>query len=149
MRQPTVKWRRKASQSQLSMRRLYNRRIVSQRVRLLSSQMMTFPKPDRPRHSGVSVTDYDVPRLTRSPSAVSDPQCDDTKRTPAVAVQPQSPEMEGNRDEAERCTEIGLNALKHGNREEALKFLRKAQKLYPSETVKSEYGGVAAVLSSG
>ncbi|XP_043535061.1 dnaJ homolog subfamily B member 12a isoform X1 [Chiloscyllium plagiosum] len=45
--------------------------------------------------------------------------------------------MEGNRDEAERCTEIGLNALKHGNREEALKFLRKAQKLYPSENVKN------------
>ncbi|XP_072138748.1 dnaJ homolog subfamily B member 12a [Mobula birostris] len=44
--------------------------------------------------------------------------------------------MEGNRDEAERCTEIGLNALKRGNREEALKFLRKAQKLYPTDKVK-------------
>ncbi|XP_028932329.1 dnaJ homolog subfamily B member 14 isoform X2 [Ornithorhynchus anatinus] len=41
--------------------------------------------------------------------------------------------MEGNRDEAEKCVEIGRQALQAGNRDRALRFLRKAQKLYPSD----------------
>uniref|UniRef100_A0A4W3H5P0 DnaJ heat shock protein family (Hsp40) member B12b n=1 Tax=Callorhinchus milii TaxID=7868 RepID=A0A4W3H5P0_CALMI len=61
----------------------------------------------------------------------------ETSQTSATTAAAQSnPEMEGNRDEADRCTEIGLNALKHGKREEALKFLRKAQKLFPTKKVK-------------
>ncbi|KAF7252401.1 hypothetical protein EYD10_01895 [Varanus komodoensis] len=44
--------------------------------------------------------------------------------------------MEGNRDEAEKCIEIAREALEAGNRERALRFLNKAQKLYPTETAK-------------
>ncbi|XP_070804356.1 dnaJ homolog subfamily B member 14 isoform X2 [Pituophis catenifer annectens] len=44
--------------------------------------------------------------------------------------------MEGNRDEAEKCIGIAREALETGNRERALRFLNKAQKLYPTETAK-------------
>lgn len=46
--------------------------------------------------------------------------------------------MEGNRDEAEKCIGIAREALEAGNRERALRFLNKAQKLYPTETAKGE-----------
>ncbi|XP_043401169.1 dnaJ homolog subfamily B member 14 isoform X2 [Chelonia mydas] len=44
--------------------------------------------------------------------------------------------MEGNRDEAEKCIEIAREALEAANRERALRFLHKAQKLYPTETAR-------------
>ncbi|NXV59354.1 DJB14 protein, partial [Molothrus ater] len=44
--------------------------------------------------------------------------------------------MEGNRDEAEKCIGIAREALEAGNRDRALRFLNKAQKLYPTETAR-------------
>ncbi|KAM9327266.1 dnaJ homolog subfamily B member 12 [Gastrophryne carolinensis] len=41
--------------------------------------------------------------------------------------------MESNRDEAERCMSIALGAIKSQNAEKALRFLEKAQRLYPTE----------------
>lgn len=46
--------------------------------------------------------------------------------------------MEGNRDEAEKCIGIAREALEAGNRDRALRFLGKAQKLYPTETARGE-----------
>lgn len=46
--------------------------------------------------------------------------------------------MEGNRDEAEKCIGIARQALEDGNRDRALRFLGKAQKLYPTETARGE-----------
>lgn len=45
--------------------------------------------------------------------------------------------MEGNKDEADRCVEIGITALKTGNTERAEKFFRKAENLYPMQRTKS------------
>nr|XP_014353181.1 PREDICTED: dnaJ homolog subfamily B member 14 isoform X2 [Latimeria chalumnae] len=44
--------------------------------------------------------------------------------------------MEGNKDEAERCIDIARKALESGDREKAINFLNKAEKLYPSQTAK-------------
>uniref|UniRef100_A0A8C4XIH4 DnaJ homolog subfamily B member 14 n=1 Tax=Erpetoichthys calabaricus TaxID=27687 RepID=A0A8C4XIH4_ERPCA len=44
--------------------------------------------------------------------------------------------MEGNRDEAEKCINIARKALEAGDRNKALKFLNKAQKLFPTDTAK-------------
>lgn len=44
--------------------------------------------------------------------------------------------MEGNRDEADRCIDIALSAINTGNYEKANKFLRKAENLYPSQRAK-------------
>lgn len=41
--------------------------------------------------------------------------------------------FDGNRDESHRCIDIALNEINSGNYEKALKFLRKAQNLYPSK----------------
>lgn len=41
--------------------------------------------------------------------------------------------FDGNRDESHRCIDIALNEINFGNYEKALKFLRKAQNLYPSK----------------
>nr|XP_033797819.1 dnaJ homolog subfamily B member 12 [Geotrypetes seraphini] len=41
--------------------------------------------------------------------------------------------MEWNRDEAERCIAIAVTAIKNGNTEKALRFLAKAQKLFPTD----------------
>lgn len=51
--------------------------------------------------------------------------------------------MEGNRDEAEKCIKIATKALEAGDKERALKFLNKAEKLYPTDRAKGE----AACLS--
>ncbi|KAG5844928.1 hypothetical protein ANANG_G00133350 [Anguilla anguilla] len=40
--------------------------------------------------------------------------------------------MEGNRDEAEKCIKIATDALAAGDKEKAVKFLNKAEKLYPT-----------------
>lgn len=49
--------------------------------------------------------------------------------------------MEGNRDEAEKCIGIAREALEAGNRDRALRFLGKAQKLYPTDTARGEARG--------
>lgn len=44
--------------------------------------------------------------------------------------------MEGNRDEAERCIAIALQAVRDAKIERAEKFLKKAEKLYPTQKAK-------------
>lgn len=44
--------------------------------------------------------------------------------------------MEGNKDEAERCIDIAIDAAKLGNYERAEKFLRKADALFPTQKAK-------------
>lgn len=44
--------------------------------------------------------------------------------------------MEVNKDEAERCIQIAIDALKSGNIERSEKFLRKADNLFPSQRAK-------------
>lgn len=44
--------------------------------------------------------------------------------------------MDGNKDESNRCINIALNAAKAGDFQKALKFLRKADSLYPSQKAK-------------
>lgn len=41
--------------------------------------------------------------------------------------------MEGNKDEAKRCVELGENYIAEGKYDKAEKFLGKAQKLFPTE----------------
>ncbi|XP_073441908.1 dnaJ homolog subfamily B member 12 [Dendrobates tinctorius] len=41
--------------------------------------------------------------------------------------------MESNRDEALRCISIAVDAIKHQQNEKALRFLEKAQKLFPTD----------------
>lgn len=43
--------------------------------------------------------------------------------------------MEANKSDAEKCIRIAQTAANSGDYEKALKFLNKAQKLYPSETI--------------
>lgn len=57
--------------------------------------------------------------------------------------------MEGNRDEAEKCIGIAREALETGNRERALRFLNKAQKLYPTETAKGKHGSPLGQRGAG
>ncbi|XP_029908692.1 dnaJ homolog subfamily B member 14 [Myripristis murdjan] len=45
--------------------------------------------------------------------------------------------MEGNRDEAEKCINIATKAFEVGDKEKALKFLNKAEKLYPTDRAKA------------
>ncbi|XP_062383124.1 dnaJ homolog subfamily B member 12b [Sardina pilchardus] len=45
--------------------------------------------------------------------------------------------MEVNRDEAERCIEIATTALRNNHLEKALRFLEKAQRLFPSDHAKA------------
>ncbi|KAJ8271661.1 hypothetical protein COCON_G00105200 [Conger conger] len=45
--------------------------------------------------------------------------------------------MEGNRDEAEKCIRIATKAAEAGDKDKALKFLNKAEKLYPTEKAKA------------
>ncbi|XP_072534139.1 dnaJ homolog subfamily B member 12a [Salminus brasiliensis] len=44
--------------------------------------------------------------------------------------------MESNKDEAERCIEISLTALRDNQHDRARRFLEKAQKLFPTEKAK-------------
>ncbi|KAL4618183.1 hypothetical protein GN956_G20971 [Arapaima gigas] len=44
--------------------------------------------------------------------------------------------MEGNRDEAEKCIQIASRAMEAGDKEKALRFLSKAEKLYPTAKAK-------------
>ena len=43
--------------------------------------------------------------------------------------------MEANKSDAEKCIRIAQNAANSGDYEKAIKFLTKAQKLYPSEKI--------------
>jgi len=43
--------------------------------------------------------------------------------------------MDGNKDEAAKCRQLADRFLKEGNKDRALKFLEKSQKLYPSKEV--------------
>nr|XP_020447535.1 dnaJ homolog subfamily B member 14 [Monopterus albus] len=45
--------------------------------------------------------------------------------------------MEGNRDEAENCIKIATKALEAGDKEKAVRFLNKAEKLYPTDKAKA------------
>ena len=45
--------------------------------------------------------------------------------------------MEGNKDDSEKCINLALNYIKAGDKEKAIKFLNKANKLYPSKTATS------------
>lgn len=47
--------------------------------------------------------------------------------------------MEVNKDEAERCIEIAIEAIKAGNGPRAEKFLKKAESLFPSQKARGEY----------
>ncbi|XP_077552699.1 dnaJ homolog subfamily B member 12-like [Haemaphysalis longicornis] len=44
--------------------------------------------------------------------------------------------MEGNKEESKRCIELAQSYLAQGQKEKALKFLRKAEHLYPSKQAK-------------
>lgn len=44
--------------------------------------------------------------------------------------------MEGNRDEALRCIDIGKRAYYEGDLNKALRFFKKSYKMYPNETAK-------------
>lgn len=46
--------------------------------------------------------------------------------------------MEGNRDEAEKCINIASKAIEAGDKEKALKFLHKAERLYPTARAKGK-----------
>lgn len=46
--------------------------------------------------------------------------------------------MEGNRDEAERCIAIAVQAIRDAKIERAEKFLKKAETLYPTQKAKGE-----------
>lgn len=50
--------------------------------------------------------------------------------------------MEVNKDEADRCIQIAIDALKSGNTERSEKFLRKAENLYPTQRAK----GIIAII---
>ena len=59
--------------------------------------------------------------------------------------------MEGNRDEAEKCINIATKALEAGDKEKALKFLNKAEKLYPTDRAKGRaiYDWLVSITSLG
>ena len=44
--------------------------------------------------------------------------------------------MEGNRDDSEKCLRVAEKYLRAGDKEKALKFLNKAERLYPSKRAK-------------
>jgi len=46
--------------------------------------------------------------------------------------------MDGNRDESNRCIKLAEKCLKLGNREQALKYLNKAERLFPSTRARGE-----------
>ncbi|XP_066576794.1 dnaJ homolog subfamily B member 14 isoform X2 [Amia ocellicauda] len=56
--------------------------------------------------------------------------------------------MEGNKDEAEKCLLIARKALDAGDKEAAMKFLRKAQRLYPTDKARVLLDGLTQNGSS-
>jgi DnaJ family protein B protein 12 len=47
--------------------------------------------------------------------------------------------MDSNRDESERCIELAKYCIKDNDNEKALKFLLKAERLFPSPEAKGFY----------
>ena len=44
--------------------------------------------------------------------------------------------MDGNKDDGEKCLKIAENYLNSGDAEQALKYLNKAERLYPTQRAK-------------
>ena len=44
--------------------------------------------------------------------------------------------MDGNKDEGEKCLRIAEKYIRAGDRDKAVKFLQKAERLYPSARAK-------------
>ena len=44
------------------------------------------------------------------------------------------------RDEADKCLEIAMRAVREGNRDKAEKFVKKAEKLFPSRKIQVRIG---------
>lgn len=57
--------------------------------------------------------------------------------------------MEANKEQSDRCVEIGLKYLREGNRDQAIKFFQKAQKMHPSQRVTSKSGFYFDLLTDG
>lgn len=57
--------------------------------------------------------------------------------------------MEGNKDESEKCIRIAERAFAAGDKEKALKFVAKAEKLYPSKRAKGGYIILYGCLENG
>lgn len=53
--------------------------------------------------------------------------------------------MEGNKDESERCVNIAEKFINAGERDKALKYLKKAERLYPSQKAKGNHICITAV----
>jgi len=47
--------------------------------------------------------------------------------------------MEGNKDESNRCIKLAEKCLRLGDTEQALKYLNKAERLYPSTRARGEW----------
>lgn len=41
--------------------------------------------------------------------------------------------MEGNKDDCEKCINIAIKCVQAGDKEKAVRFLNKAQRLYPTK----------------
>ena len=54
--------------------------------------------------------------------------------------------MEGNKDESEKCLRLAEKCIRIGEKDKAIKFLVKAEKLYPSNRAKGELLGVNCTL---
>jgi len=50
--------------------------------------------------------------------------------------------MDGNKDESERCFAIAQRCIAAGHTEKAIKFLRKAERLYPSKKAQGTFLGL-------
>ena len=46
------------------------------------------------------------------------------------------------RDEADKCLEIAVRAVREGNKEKAEKFVKKAEKLFPSRKIQVVHGEI-------
>ncbi|ALC47231.1 CG3061 [Drosophila busckii] len=57
--------------------------------------------------------------------------------------------MDGNKDEAQRCIDLAVQAIAEGKPEKAEKFLLKAERLYPTENAKKLLAKVKSAPSNG
>ena len=46
--------------------------------------------------------------------------------------------MDGNRDESEKCIKLAQAFIQAGNIDQAIKFLKKSERLYPSQQAKGD-----------
>lgn len=46
--------------------------------------------------------------------------------------------MDGNKDEADKCIEIAEKCVREGNRDKAVRFLEKAERLFPTPRAKGK-----------